>query len=123
MKELFWYPAVSEVVQLHDELIEEYGGLGGLRDRGALDLALSSCFATFDGIEFYPSTKEKIAKIVVSLVRLHPFVDGNKRTALSILFSLAGKNRITVQTFDYTDLMNGIATKKYDEKDVQRILS
>ena len=123
MKELFWYPSVSEVVQLHDELIEEYGGLGGLRDRGALDLALSSCFVTFDGIEFYPSTKEKIAKIVVSLVRIHPFVDGNKRTALSILFSLTGKNRITVQTFDYTDLMNGIATKKFDEMDVQRILS
>ena len=28
-----------------------------------------------------------------------------------------------VQSFDYTDLMNGIATKKYDEKDVQRLLS
>lgn len=122
MKEVFLYPSVSEVVQLHDELLEEYGGLSGLRDRGSLESALSSCFATFDGFEFYPSTKEKIAKIIVSLVRLHPFVDGNKRTALVLLFSLAGKNKITVQSFDYTDLMDGIATKKYDEKDVKRIL-
>lgn len=85
-------------------------------------MALSSCFVTFDGIEFYPNTKDKISKIVVSLVRLHPFNDGNKRIALSIMFSLAGKHNVTIAPFDYTDLMNGIATKKYNEQDITRLL-
>lgn len=114
---------LDTVVKLHDDRIENYGGLSGLRDRGTLEGALVSCFAIFDGIEFYPSTKEKIAKIVVSLVRLHPFVDGNKRTALAVLIVLSDLNGLNLKTFDYTDLMNGIATKKYDEKDVQRLLS
>lgn len=114
---------LDTVVKLHDNRIEHYGGLYGLRDKGSLEGVLISCFATFDGIEFYPSTKEKIAKIVVSLVRLHPFVDGNKRTALAVLIVLSDLNGLQLKTFDYTDLMNGIATKKYDEKDVQRLLS
>ena len=114
---------LDNVVKIHDNRIEHYGGLHGVRDRGSIESALVSCFATFDGIEFYPSTKEKIAKIVVSLVRLHPFVDGNKRTALAVLIVLSDLNGLQLKTFDYTDLMNGIATKKYDEKDVQRLLS
>lgn len=114
---------LDTVIKLHDDIIEHYGGLYGLRDRGSLEGALVSCFVTFEGIEFYRTSKEKIAKTVVSLVRLHPFVDGNKRTALAVLIVLSDLNGLQLKTFDYTDLMNGIATKKYDEKDVQRLLN
>lgn len=114
---------IDDVIKLHDNRLELYGGLRGIRDIGSLESALTSCFATFDGIEFYPNAKAKIAKIVVSIVRLHPFVDGNKRTALAILIVLADLNDLTIKSFDFTDLMNGIATKKYAEKDVQKLLS
>ena len=123
MKDVFLCPTTQEVIKLHDDLLAEYSGLDGIRDRGSLEMSIQSCFATFDGIEFYPMTPEKIAKIIVSLVRLHPFVDGNKRTALTLLFVLVSRNNLTIKPFDYTDLMNGIATKKYAEKGVQKLLS
>jgi death-on-curing protein len=71
--------ALAEVLELHRMLIEQTGGSPGLRDLGALESAVAQPRMTFDGVELYPSLVEKTAAIGFSLIKNHPFVDGNKR--------------------------------------------
>lgn len=76
---------VREIVELHRNLLERYGGAGGIRDVGALQSAVAQPRMTFGGTELYPSSAEKAAALAFSLVTNHPFVDGNKRVAHAAL--------------------------------------
>lgn len=69
----------NKILQLHKFLMQETGGLDGLRDASLLESAVQSPLATFDGQELYPRIKEKAAKLGYTLVKNHAFIDGNKR--------------------------------------------
>ena len=73
------YLAVDEVVELHRLMLAQFGGAAGIRDASALDSAVAQPRMTFGGQELYPTLAEKAAAMAFSLVRNHPFVDGNKR--------------------------------------------
>ncbi len=77
------YLTVAEVLLLHARLIQRTGGSGGVRDVGLLESALARPRATFAGNDLYPALWDKAAALMESLIRNHPFVDGNKRVALS----------------------------------------
>jgi len=77
------YLTLEEVLLLHARLIQRTGGSGGVRDVGLLESALARPQATFEGRELYPDLWHKAAALMHSLVKNHPFVDGNKRTALT----------------------------------------
>ena len=77
------YLTVAEALLLHARLIQRTGGSGGVRDVGLLESALSRPQATFGGQELYPDLWGKAAALMQSLIQNHPFVDGNKRTALA----------------------------------------
>ena len=70
----------EEAVKIHAVLVERFGGAQGIRDTALLDSALQRPYQTFDGVDLYNSTIEKAAAIVESVVKNHPFIDGNKRT-------------------------------------------
>jgi death-on-curing protein len=72
--------SIKEVLEIHSILIERFGGSTGVRDMELLDSALNRPIQTFDGIELYPYPIEKAAAILESIVKNHPFTDGNKRT-------------------------------------------
>lgn len=69
-----------EVLEIHSILIERFGGSEGVRDQELLDSALNRPYQTFNGQELYPRPIDKAAAIIESIVKNHPFVDGNKRT-------------------------------------------
>jgi death on curing protein len=71
--------SLAEVLDLHRQVIEQSGGAQGIPDRGALESALAQPHMTFDGEELYPSIIEKAAALGLSVIKNHPFVDGNKR--------------------------------------------
>jgi len=77
------YLTVAEVLLLHARLIQRTGGSGGVRDVGLLESALARPQAAFGGEDLYPDLWSKAAALMQSLVQNHPFVDGNKRTALA----------------------------------------
>lgn len=54
----------------------------GIRDLGLLEAALARPRATFDGKDLYPTLFAKAAVLAESIVKNHPFVDGNKRMAI-----------------------------------------
>ena len=76
---------VRQVLILHERMIQKYGGSSGVRDMGMLESAVGRPFATFGGEDLYPDLFLKAAALVQSLSSNHPFVDGNKRTALTTL--------------------------------------
>jgi death on curing protein len=85
---------LSVVENIHDILIEKFGGLKGIRDRGILESALNRPYQTFDGNDLYPTPLDKAAAIFESIISNHPFVDGNKRTAYVLMRLLLLEHKI-----------------------------
>ena len=73
------YLSLEEVLELHRLVLRQSGGLEGLRDLGGLESAVAQPQMTFDGQDLYPCLPTKAAALGFSLIRNHPFVDGNKR--------------------------------------------
>ncbi|HEY9843609.1 MAG: type II toxin-antitoxin system death-on-curing family toxin [Candidatus Sericytochromatia bacterium] len=73
----------EQVLRLHRQSIERYGGSDGLRDEGLLDAALSMPSAGFGDSYFHVSLFDKAAAYLYHVVKNHPFVDGNKRTGFA----------------------------------------
>lgn len=76
---------VEVVINLHEILIDKFGGIHGVRDYKALESAINRPFMTFDQQDLYPSPIEKAAALIESLISNHPFIDGNKRTGYVLM--------------------------------------
>lgn len=77
------YVSTLEVLKIHFRMIKRYGGSHGVRDLGLLESAIARPQATFGDIELYPNLFIKSAVLIHSLLKNHPFIDGNKRTAVT----------------------------------------
>lgn len=75
----------EEVLQLHERLNSQFWGTSGLRDERYLEAALNRPYVTFEGKELYRDTLEKTAAFAESMVKNHPFIEGNLRTAYVLL--------------------------------------
>jgi death on curing protein len=73
------YLTLKEALELHRRIIEQSGGSGGIRDFGLLESALAQPLMTFGGEDLYPTLADKASALCFSLVKNHPFFDGNKR--------------------------------------------
>jgi death-on-curing protein len=95
----------EQVLFLHAQLVAETGGSHGVRDISMLLSALGRPQASFDDQDLYPDIFAKAAALLDSLIRNHPFVDGNKRTgiAAAAIFLRLNGYRLTV---DNTELEN-----------------
>jgi len=74
------YLTLSEAFEIYRRIMERSGGTVGIHSLGALESALAQPRLTFGGEELYPTIVEKAAALGFSLIKNHPFVDGNKRT-------------------------------------------
>ena len=77
------YLTPEEVLFIHYLLIEETGGSHGIRDLSLLQSAVARLEATFDGNDLYTDLFAKAAALMQSIIKNHPFIDGNKRTAIT----------------------------------------
>jgi death-on-curing protein len=75
------YVKLKEILLLHQKLIAQIGGSEGIHDRKALESCVAQPRASYGGEDLYPTVAEKAAALGFSLIKNHPFVDGNKRTA------------------------------------------
>ncbi len=90
----------GQIISMHSMLIQQTGGSEGIRDEGALDSALAAPHQTFAGNSLYPSVKAKIARLCYGLIQNHPFVDGNKRIGMLVLFVSSNLNSMPIETTD-----------------------
>ncbi|MDD3436149.1 MAG: type II toxin-antitoxin system death-on-curing family toxin [Candidatus Gastranaerophilales bacterium] len=87
MKDELEYLTIIEVLNIHKILIQKYGGTDGIRDMGALEAAL---FRPQTG--YYEDFIEEAAALWESLFQNHPFLDGNKRVALAVVYTFLTLN-------------------------------
>lgn len=91
------YPEIDEVLIAHARLIARFGGAGGLRERGALEAALAR-----PQTGYYNDLIEEAAALLESLSQNHPFVDGNKRVAITVTAAFLRVNGYRLQFDDLT---------------------
>jgi death-on-curing protein len=111
---------LDEVLDIHADQLRHYGGMAGLRDLGLLESALAVPAATFDGRFLHETVHEMAAAYLVHLAQNHPFVDGNKRTALMTAISFLGLNDVTLvaDPRSLTDLVLGVAERRVSKAEV-----
>jgi death-on-curing protein len=73
------YPTISDVIAVHAQLIAQFGGSLGIRDFGAVESALARPKSGY-----YSDVFQEAAALWESLSQNHPFVDGNKRVAVTV---------------------------------------
>jgi death-on-curing protein len=83
---------LDQLLEIHALLVNEIGGSLGLRDLGRLESAIATQTQNVFGEELYPSPINKAAALIRAIIADHPFVDGNKRTAILSGLTLLGVN-------------------------------
>ena len=78
---------LEEVLLLHEKLLDATGGLAGTRDSGLLESALYGAQQGFGDEEAYPTPEQRAARLAFAITQNHPFLDGNKRTAMLVMLT------------------------------------
>ena len=111
---------LDEVLGLHADQIRGYGGASGLRDLDLLRSAIAMPETTWEGEYLHPSLFEMAAAYLFHIIRNHPFVDGNKRTALMCALVFLGLNgqRLEADPDELYALIDGLAAGEVDKATV-----
>jgi death-on-curing protein len=100
---------LDEVLEIHGDQIERYGGTLGVRDIALLESALAAPQAGFGGRYLHGDLFEMAAAYLFHLVQNHPFLDGNKRAGAAAALTFLE--------------VNGIKTKVPNQELVEIVLS
>jgi death-on-curing protein len=94
MSQALLHPTASTVKAIHAEVIAAHGGADGLRDEALLESAVAAPQATMMGESVFNEPVEIAAAYLFYLCSNHPFVDGNKRTALATCLVFLVENNL-----------------------------
>jgi len=87
---------LAEVVEIHTDQTERYGGSSGVRDMGLLSSATAMPYASFSSEFLHADIYEMAAAYAFHICQNHPFIDGNKRTALASALVFLAINGISI---------------------------
>src|SRR5271169_4925951 len=96
--------SLDEVLEIHEQQIERYGGSPGLRDAAGLESAVATPPATFGGEFLHASIPAMAAAYLYHLCQNHPFIDGNKRAGANAAITFLLMND-WAPTFDEEELV------------------
>lgn len=114
------YLEVEHVCALHDAAIREFGGIRGLRDKNRLESAVYQPQQSFGGVDVYPTLFDKASAYAFFISENQPFLDGNKRTAIStaaVFLDLNGYE-IVVATGKIYEVMMAVANKRMSREEL-----
>ena len=115
---------LAEIIDIHADQIEKYGGHKGVRDINLLSSAVAMPYAAFSGEFLHPHIYEMAAAYAYHISQNHPFLDGNKRTALASALVFLELNRISISDphGELYDAMIRIAKGKLGKTEFAKIL-
>lgn len=90
------YLTAEQVLFIHYRLIEETGGSHGVRDISLLQSAIARPMSSLGEKDLYPDIFTKTASLMHSIIKNHPFVDGNKRVAITAASIFLARNGYTL---------------------------
>jgi death-on-curing protein len=116
---------LDDVLALHADQVERYGGSLGIRDLGGLQSALAVPEASFGGAFLHPTLAEMAAAYFFHLSQAHAFIDGNKRIALAAAIAFLGLNGydLVAGGDEVYDLCMGVAAGKSSKAEVAVFLA
>lgn len=111
---------LDEVVRIHVDMIERYGGGTGVRDAGLLESAVSMPRSMFGGRYLHDDLFQMAAAYLFHIVANHPFIDGNKRTgaASAIIFLLINDVDLRSDEKGLEEITLSVAKGKSKKEDV-----
>lgn len=114
----------EQILTLHAQLIEKFGGSPGIRDEGLLDSAVNTPFQTYEGKALYPTLLDKASRLCFGLVSNHPFIDGNKRigTHAMLVFLVINGVELEYTDAELIDLILSVASGKQSAPDILKWL-
>ena len=103
---------LDEVMALHADQIERYGGSAGVRDLGLLESAVATPESSFGGGYLHATLPEMAAAYLFHLAQNHAFVDGNKRVAAAsmVMFVYLNDRELACDEDELVELTLGVAT-------------
>jgi death-on-curing protein len=115
---------VEDVLEIHELQLQRFGGSAGLRDLGLLESAVSQPKATFGGEFLHEDLFAMIAASLMSLVKNHHFVDGNKRTGLLSALVFLGLNGLTIGLPSHAlyEATMSVAEGRFDKQGLAELL-
>lgn len=118
------YLTLDQILVIHEDQIDRYGGGQGLRDLALLESAVFRPQATFGGADLYPTLFGKAAVMMHSLILNHPFIDGNKRTGMVSAFVFLELNGISTKfkNREVISVAMKIESKKFDIESISKWL-
>lgn len=116
----FFFLSVEMVLQIHERIIEEFGGDRELRDRGLLESAVAMPQSTFGGKFLHVDLADKAAAYLFHLCSNHAFIDGNKRVAVvaAEVFILANGSELAARDDELIDTTLSVAQGKASKDEV-----
>lgn len=114
------YLTARDILKIHSFIIDETGGSHGVRDRGVIDSVVQTPKQPFGGQEVYPDIYQKAAVYMHRIIMNHPFVDGNKRTAVtatSVFLEENGHN-VTVKEGGFELYAVRVVEEKLEVEDI-----
>ena len=88
---------LSEVVEIHKNQIDLYGGQLGVRDLSLVQSAIAQPQVSFGGERLHPTLLDMASAYAFHVCENHPFFDGNKRTALAACLVFLELNGISIR--------------------------
>lgn len=114
------YLTFEEILRLHFQVIEEYGGSHGVRDEGRLLSVVDAPAQSVFGSDQYETIHDKAAVYIRNIIGDHPFSDGNKRTGITVagVFLLRNGHRLTATPRELEDFAVSVATNHLPVEDI-----
>ena len=114
------FHTVDHVLAIHRRMIAAFGGDATVRDHGLLDSAVMMPAARFRGRFLHQDVPAMAAAYLFHLCKNHPFLDGNKRTALASaeVFLLLNDRRLTATDEQFEELTRAVAAGGVSKKEL-----
>jgi death-on-curing protein len=111
---------LGEVIEIHRDQIERYGGDPGIRDLGLLQSAIAMPAAGFGDRYLHTDLYEMAAAYLFHIIQNHPFIDGNKRTGAvaSLVFLSLNEVDLEADEDEFERIVLGVAQGKIDKASV-----
>ncbi|MDD5770007.1 MAG: type II toxin-antitoxin system death-on-curing family toxin [Candidatus Gracilibacteria bacterium] len=114
------YLDINDIIDLHNEIIKEFGGLSGIKDKQQLESILQH----IKNDEYYSNIVQKATHLFFGIIKFHCFNDGNKRTAIGSLGMFLEINNFKIPSLfvKLEDIAIGVAKNEITKDELKKII-
>lgn len=120
-----YFLTFEDVIEIHDDQTNRYGGKKGIRDENMLLSAIAQPYAAFGGQYLHKTMFDKAAAYLFHICQNHPFIDGNKRAAIAaaLVFLAMNDCDIDFKENELEKLVRSVAEGKTKKDEIATFFS